>query len=103
MNHTEEHSETWLCVRAMLAWNKTFYASLVIAEVEDIGKNLTDSDWVLANVRHKGFYRVNYDEANWNVLIDQLNTDHLVRGKNSFERGGRGGKSAWCLQHFPWY
>ncbi|XP_077988276.1 aminopeptidase N-like [Glandiceps talaboti] len=37
-----------------------------------------DEDWILANINHYGFYRVNYDEDNWNKLIVQLNTDFTV-------------------------
>ncbi len=31
------------------------------------------NDWVIGNVKRSGFYRVNYDENNWNLLIEQLN------------------------------
>ncbi|KAK7152126.1 hypothetical protein R3I94_008458 [Phoxinus phoxinus] len=38
---------------------------------------LIDSDkWVLANINCTGFYRVNYDEENWNKLLMQLEKDH---------------------------
>jgi len=30
-------------------------------------------DWVIGNIKHSGFYRVNYDSENWNILINQLN------------------------------
>jgi aminopeptidase N len=30
-------------------------------------------DWYIGNIKHTGFYRVNYDEQNWNLLIKQLN------------------------------
>ncbi|KAM3625855.1 uncharacterized protein V6R79_018655 [Siganus canaliculatus] len=31
--------------------------------------------WLLVNIKMKGFYRVNYDEHNWNSLLDQLQSD----------------------------
>ena len=34
--------------------------------------------WIKANTDSLGFYRVNYDEANWLALTKQLNTDHKV-------------------------
>jgi len=36
----------------------------------------TESSWYLANIKHIGFYRVNYDEKNWDLLINQLKNDH---------------------------
>ena len=39
--------------------------------------NNTDQDqWIIGNIKHSGFYRVNYDESNWNLLIKQLINDH---------------------------
>ena len=32
-------------------------------------------NWVIGNLKHSGFYRVNYDNENWNLLIAQLNSD----------------------------
>ncbi|XP_071256433.1 aminopeptidase N-like [Salvelinus alpinus] len=34
------------------------------------------SDWVLANTKVSGFFRVNYDSGNWERLLTQLSTDH---------------------------
>ncbi|CAH1790172.1 unnamed protein product [Owenia fusiformis] len=36
------------------------------------------NDWVLVNVNQIGYYRVDYDTANWNALIAQLNDNHLA-------------------------
>lgn len=34
--------------------------------------------WIKGNFKQVGFYRVHYDNDNWNALIKQLNTDHTV-------------------------
>ncbi|KAK6184963.1 hypothetical protein SNE40_007302 [Patella caerulea] len=45
----------------------------------DITTDIADEDnWIIINLQQHGYYRVNYDEANWNALIKQLNTNHTV-------------------------
>ncbi|KAM8973866.1 aminopeptidase N-like isoform 2-T2 [Pelodytes ibericus] len=34
--------------------------------------------WFLANINVTGYYRVNYDDKNWDELLKQLETDHSV-------------------------
>ena len=36
------------------------------------------NEWIIANLKHAGFYRVNYDKNNWELLIQQLNKGHSV-------------------------
>lgn len=36
------------------------------------------SDWVLANRDVVGYYRVNYDAANWEKLLTVLSNNHEV-------------------------
>ncbi|CAJ1057308.1 aminopeptidase Ey-like [Xyrichtys novacula] len=38
----------------------------------------TGTDWVLANQDVVGYYRVNYDQANWEKLLNALSTNHEV-------------------------
>ena len=46
------------------------------ATFKDLG---TDRDtWVVANIQGTGYYRVNYDGRNWNLLAKQLADDHRV-------------------------
>ena len=35
-----------------------------------------ENDWIIGNLKHAGFYRVNYDKKSWDLLIDQLNSNH---------------------------
>lgn len=36
------------------------------------------SSWVLANHDVVGYYRVNYDDGNWQRLLNTLSTNHEV-------------------------
>lgn len=41
--------------------------------------SLPDSNtWIMLNLQATGYYRVNYDENNWNLLVQQLETDHTL-------------------------
>lgn len=31
-----------------------------------------ENEWVVVNIQETGYYRVNYDEKNWKMLIDYL-------------------------------
>lgn len=56
--------------------NNTFVTSS-IATMEAM--KTTGADWVLGNHNVVGYYRVNYDMANWDKLINILGTKHTVR------------------------
>jgi aminopeptidase N len=45
--------------------------TLTLSYVNDLSRN-----WIIANIKHAGYYRVNYDAQNWQLLIDQLNSNH---------------------------
>ena len=39
---------------------------------------LNENDWVVANLEHTAFLRVNYDSNNWGLLKEQLSDDHTA-------------------------
>ena len=39
----------------------------------------SSADWIVANIDTSGFYRVNYDQENWERLLATLQTDPQVQ------------------------
>ena len=37
--------------------------------------NLSPNEWVIFNIQETGYYRVNYDRLNWQMIINQLNKE----------------------------
>lgn len=47
---------------------------IVIIELPET--TFRSDSWIIGNLQHSGFYRVNYDQHNWNLLIKQLKDDY---------------------------
>lgn len=46
---------------------------------ETATKKWSENDWILFNTQQTGYYRVNYDEELWNLLIKQLNEGDIKK------------------------
>ena len=40
--------------------------------------NLSPTEWVIFNIQETGYYRVNYDRLNWQMIINQLNKESFT-------------------------
>ncbi|XP_047472757.1 aminopeptidase N-like isoform X1 [Penaeus chinensis] len=55
-----------------MVWMKASEDSITITSLP------SNDEWVIFNLQETGYYRVNYDEHNWGLLIQQLKDDHEV-------------------------
>ncbi|XP_013400213.1 thyrotropin-releasing hormone-degrading ectoenzyme [Lingula anatina] len=56
----------------------THFIWMKLEDVEITGIPLVKDSLLLGNVGEPGFYRVNYDSRNWELIIDLLNRNHTV-------------------------
>ncbi|CAL9697081.1 unnamed protein product [Knipowitschia caucasica] len=65
-----------------IKWMKTGApqpAKWLVDKTENVADmKTTESEWLLANINVEGYYRVNYDQSNWDKLLHALNTNHQV-------------------------
>lgn len=55
------------------------------------------NEWVLANINVAGYYRVNYDNENWERLLNVLQTSRQVRRKTFIKKAGDIVKDTYSL------
>ncbi|XP_072551486.1 alanyl (membrane) aminopeptidase-like b isoform X2 [Salminus brasiliensis] len=81
LNQTVDYGLEWqVPIRFMKSPNFDVEKDLLKEKgpVERPAYDLKPDEWLLANINCTGYYRVNYDEENWNKLIKQLETRHDV-------------------------
>lgn len=82
-NSTDPHNYMWWVPLSYTSQDSPDFESTQVkvwmkdSETEITVDSLPSEDkWVIFNIQETGYYRVNYDENNWNLLIQQLQTDH---------------------------
>lgn len=64
--------------KKVTVWHRINALKFVVVTVRKPAYEVTDDGWLLVNINCSGYYRVNYDEQNWNRLINQLESNHKV-------------------------
>ena len=72
ITYTTKSEQNWVPnTRLWLQQNANGSESYAIETVD-----VPNDGWVIANLQETGFYRVNYDQRNWELLVNQLLTNH---------------------------
>ena len=58
-------------LKSLLYCSCSFFFPVTVTLPAGTGAN----SWYIGNIAHSGWYRINYDETNWQRLIAQLNAD----------------------------
>lgn len=72
---TQVSDELWYVPLTYVTRNDRNVASVWLENVRQTELNLTqltNDSWILVNIDETGFFRVNYDLRNWNLLTQQL-------------------------------
>ena len=81
-NDTEGQDRTWYVPINFATENSPnftdTYCDHFLTDEESITINLDvdSSEWVIVNIQGGGFFRVNYALEDWELLFDQLESDH---------------------------
>lgn len=49
----------------------------IVNGTEWAGPKWEEDDWIVVNLQETGYYRVNYDDNNWQLLIEELMSDNF--------------------------
>ncbi|XP_027211488.2 aminopeptidase N [Penaeus vannamei] len=71
LTYTTQSESNFSQTQAMV-WMKDSEAQITLSSLPP------KDEWVIFNLQETGYYRVNYDDHNWGLLIQQLKDDHEV-------------------------
>ncbi|NXU33754.1 AMPN Aminopeptidase, partial [Drymodes brunneopygia] len=71
---------TWIVPITWMTGNNRENNSYWLTKVSDINNDfrINSPNWLLLNLNVTGYFRVNYNQENWDQLLSQLGTDHTV-------------------------
>ncbi|XP_063268446.1 aminopeptidase N [Prinia subflava] len=71
---------TWIVPITWMTGSSHGNSTYWLTKVTDTNNNfkLNSSSWLLLNLNVTGYFRVNYNQENWDQLLNQLGTNHTV-------------------------
>ncbi|NXA81709.1 AMPN Aminopeptidase, partial [Thryothorus ludovicianus] len=71
---------TWIVPITWMTGTSHENSTYWLTKVTDTNNNfkLSSPNWLLLNLNVTGYFRVNYNQENWDQLLNQLGTDHKV-------------------------
>uniref|UniRef100_A0A670KE08 Aminopeptidase n=1 Tax=Podarcis muralis TaxID=64176 RepID=A0A670KE08_PODMU len=82
VNRSSQFNYTWIVpVSSMKSDNPIplYWLTSTTAQNSNFSIGADPNTWLLLNINVTGYFRVNYDQGNWDRLLDQLKTDHQVK------------------------
>nr|XP_028562045.1 LOW QUALITY PROTEIN: aminopeptidase N [Podarcis muralis] len=79
VNRSSQFNYTWIVpVSSMKSDNPIplYWLTSTTAQNSNFSIGADPNTWLLLNINVTGYFRVNYDQGNWDRLLDQLKTDH---------------------------
>jgi len=82
-NSTDKHDYKWWIPISYTSQDRpNFEETKPAVWMDSASKRMTDmppmSAWKVFNIQQTGYFRVNYDEKNWKMLVEQLKRNHKV-------------------------
>nr|XP_033775373.1 aminopeptidase Ey-like isoform X2 [Geotrypetes seraphini] len=78
VDRPSEFNYTWIVPISWMKNGTQESAYYWLQNTDDVNPDFITNEWLLLNIDVKGYYRVNYDSANWERLLTALQNNHIV-------------------------
>uniref|UniRef100_A0A8C3V845 Aminopeptidase n=2 Tax=Catharus ustulatus TaxID=91951 RepID=A0A8C3V845_CATUS len=79
VDRPSDFNYTWIVPITWMTGNNQGNETYWLTKVSDTNSNFTlSTTWLLLNINVTGYFRVNYNQENWDRLLSQLNAGHTV-------------------------
>ncbi|NXB45369.1 AMPN Aminopeptidase, partial [Leucopsar rothschildi] len=79
VDRPSDFNYVWIVPITWMTGNNQGSGNYWLTEVSDTNNSFTiNSTWLLLNLNVTGYFRVNYNQENWDQLLNQLGTDQTV-------------------------
>uniref|UniRef100_A0A670KCE6 Aminopeptidase n=1 Tax=Podarcis muralis TaxID=64176 RepID=A0A670KCE6_PODMU len=76
VNRSSQFNYTWIVPVSSMKSDNPIPLYWLTTQNSNFSIGADPNTWLLLNINVTGYFRVNYDQGNWDRLLDQLKTDH---------------------------